>query len=164
MTHQALHKTLSPYHSRVAEEMGCSPQSQCSPLTFAIAQNLCQSVPGLRIPQILLYSFNHAAYNLSKSKTPPVPDHLLTVYKVLQFRQFEYTHVVSNIVMDQASAERVLLVEVSLPPFTCWPAMHCCTALRCQSVPSGTTFRGPITAFARAMLPEKVLWLGRLCY
>ena len=55
----------------------------------------------------------------TKSKTPPVPDHLLTVYKVLQFRQFEYRHVVSNIVMDQASAERVLLVDVSLPPLIC---------------------------------------------
>ena len=76
-------------------------------------QSMVQRISGMTVPNMIIYDYNIAPYNLSNSRTPQVPENLITAFGVLNIKDMEYAHVVRNVLLDQTSAERLLLVEVS---------------------------------------------------
>ena len=75
-------------------------------------QSMAQRIRGLAIPSMIIYNYNTASYNLAASRTPQVPENLETVFRVLRVKDCEYKDVIRNVLLDQTSAERLLLVEV----------------------------------------------------
>ena len=61
---------------------------------------------------MVIYNFDTPPYNLAATRTPQVPEELTTVFRVLNVKDFEYKEVVRNVLLDQTSAERLLLVQV----------------------------------------------------
>ena len=73
---------------------------------------MAQRIRGLSVPPHIIYSYSIPPYNLANSNVRQVPEELLTVFRVLKVKEVEYSHVIRNALLDQTSAERLLLVEV----------------------------------------------------
>ena len=78
---------------------------------------MAQRIRGLAIPPMVIYNYNTPPYNLAASRTAQVPENLETVFRVLRVKDCEFKDVIRNVLLDQTSAERLLLVEVTCQPF-----------------------------------------------
>ena len=93
---------------------------------------MANRIHGLSVPTCIIYNFNTPAYNMSAGRVAQVPENLLTVFRVLKVKEGEYSRVVSNVLLDQTSPERLLLVEVC--PCQCGVALSLSTAVSKCSV------------------------------
>lgn len=75
-------------------------------------QSLVRGIPGCPVPPHIIYSFDHARYDLDRSHRRQVPAEFTTVFRVLKVEDVGFSHTVSNVLNDHCSAERLLLVEV----------------------------------------------------
>lgn len=73
---------------------------------------MAQRIRGLAVPPMVIYNYDTSPYNLAASRTPQVPEGLKTVFRVLNVKDCEHKDVIRNVLLDQTSAERLLLVEV----------------------------------------------------
>lgn len=83
-------------------------------MAILCVQEIAQSIPGYRMPGVVLYSYDHCAYDLRNSRVPQVPEDQLTVFRMLKIHSTDYQHVISNVLVDSTSAERIVLVNVRI--------------------------------------------------
>lgn len=77
-------------------------------------QSLARGIQYCPQPGLIIYSFDHQSYNLSRNRQ--APEGLPTVYRVLRVQPGPHAHIVNNVLLDTCSAERLLLVEVCPTP------------------------------------------------
>ena len=79
-------------------------------------QALAQRLPGKFMPTTIVTNYNQPQHDISRSR---IPEGMTTVLSMLEIKEFDFKHVIFNILVDMHDVERKVLCEVS-------PSIHKC--------------------------------------